>query len=53
MGETRSAYIILAETPERKKPLGRPKRRWKVNIKMYLKGIRWEDMDWIPLAQEW
>jgi hypothetical protein len=32
--------------------LGRPKRRWEDNIKMYLKEIGWGDMDWTDLAQD-
>jgi hypothetical protein len=42
MGEMRSAYKILVGKPERKRPLGRPMRRWEDNIKMDLKGIGWE-----------
>jgi hypothetical protein len=35
------------------KPGGkRPRRRWVDNIKMYLKGIGWDGMDWINLAQD-
>jgi hypothetical protein len=37
--------------PEEKRPLGRPKRRWVDHIKMHLKEIEWDDMDWIDLAQ--
>jgi hypothetical protein len=36
--------------PERKKPLGRPKRRWE-DIRMDLREIGWGGMDWIDLAQ--
>jgi len=39
------------EKPERKRPLGRRKRRWKDNIKMDLQGVGWS-MDWIDLAQD-
>jgi hypothetical protein len=39
------------ENPEGKRPLGRPRRRWVNNIKMDLKEIGWDDMDWIDLAQ--
>jgi hypothetical protein len=34
MGEKRTAYRILVGTPEGKRPLGRPRRRWVNNIKM-------------------
>jgi len=30
-------------------PLRRPRPRWKDNIKMDLKDVRWEDVDWIYL----
>jgi hypothetical protein len=39
------------ENPEGKRPLGRARRRWVVNIKMDLRGIGWDGMDWIDLAQ--
>jgi hypothetical protein len=38
--------------PEGKRPLGRPRRRWKDNIRMDLRGIRWGGMDWIDLAKD-
>jgi hypothetical protein len=37
--------------PEGKRPLGRPRRRCVNNIKMDLREIGWDDMDWIDLAQ--
>jgi hypothetical protein len=37
--------------PERRRPLGRPRRRWLNNIKMDLREIGWDCMDWIDLAQ--
>jgi hypothetical protein len=39
MGEKRNAYRILAGMPERKRPPGRPRRRWEDNIKIGLKDI--------------
>jgi hypothetical protein len=33
--------------------LGNPKCRWKNNIKVHPKEMRWEGMDWINLAQNW
>jgi hypothetical protein len=33
-------------------PLGRPRRRWEDNIKMYLREIGFGDVDWIRLAQD-
>jgi hypothetical protein len=47
----RGAYIILVGRPEGKRPLGRPRRRWEDNIKVYLGEIGFGDVDWIHLAQ--
>jgi hypothetical protein len=52
MWETRNAYRILVEKPERKRPLGRPRRKWLDNIKMDLREIGLDGMDWIELAQD-
>jgi hypothetical protein len=52
MGETRNAYMILVGKPDGKRPLGRPRRRWMDNIKIYLREIGWDGMDWINLAQD-
>jgi hypothetical protein len=38
--------------PVGKRLLGRPRHRWEVNIKMDLREIRWEDADWMHLAQD-
>jgi hypothetical protein len=50
-GEGRCGYMILVERPEERRPIGRPRRRWKDNIKMYLQQVEW-GMDWIELAQD-
>jgi hypothetical protein len=39
-------------SPEGKRPLGRPRRWWVGNIKLYLLGIGWGGVDWIALAQD-
>jgi hypothetical protein len=52
MVEKRNACRILVRKPERKRPLGRPRRRWVTNIKMHLREIEWDGMDWISLAQD-
>jgi hypothetical protein len=44
-------YRVLVGKPEGKRPLGRPRRRWEYNIKMYLQEVRCGDMDRIQLAQ--
>jgi hypothetical protein len=38
--------------PEVKKPLGRPRRRRVDNIKMDLRNIGWDGIDWIDLAED-
>jgi hypothetical protein len=45
-------YRVLVAKPEGKRPLGRPRRRWEVNIKMHLQRVGWEGMDWIDVAQD-
>jgi ribosome biogenesis protein Nip4 len=52
MGEVRNAYKILIGKPESKRPLRRPRRRWEDNIRMYLREIGCEVVDWIHLAQD-
>jgi hypothetical protein len=39
MGDRRSAYRVLVERPEGKRPLGRPCRRWENDIKMDLQEV--------------
>jgi hypothetical protein len=45
MVEERGVYRVLVGKPEGKRPLGRPRRRWKDNIKMDFQevggGISW------------
>jgi hypothetical protein len=43
--------MILVGKPDGKRSLGRPRRRWVDNIKMDLREIEWNSMDWIDLAQ--
>jgi len=38
MGERRVAFRVLVGMPERKRPLGRPRNRWK-DIKMHLQQV--------------
>jgi hypothetical protein len=37
MGEERKVYRVLVGKPESKRPLGRPRRRWKNDIRMDLR----------------
>jgi hypothetical protein len=52
MGEKRNVYRLLLGKPEGKRPLGRPRHRRMVNIKMDLLEIGLNVVDWIGLAQE-
>jgi hypothetical protein len=47
MEAKRDAYRILVGKPE-----GRPRRRWVDNIKMDLREIGWDGMDWIDLPED-
>jgi hypothetical protein len=51
-GEGRNVYRVLVGKPEGKRLLGRPRRRWEDGIKMDLREIGWEGVEWIHLAQD-
>jgi hypothetical protein len=48
MRETR----ILVGKPEGKRPLGKPRRWWVDNVKMDLRDLGWDGVDWIKVAQD-
>jgi hypothetical protein len=48
----RNVYKVLMGKPEGKRPLGRPRPRWKDGIRLDLREIGWESVDWIQLAQD-
>jgi hypothetical protein len=52
MGEERGVHRVLVGKPEGKRPLGRPRRRWEVNIKMDLEEVGVGCGDWIESAQD-
>jgi hypothetical protein len=52
IGEKRNVYRLLVGKPERKRPLGRPRRRWIDNIKLDLLKIGVSVLDCIGLAQD-
>jgi hypothetical protein len=52
MLDIRNAYKILVEKREWKRSLGRPRRRWKNNIGMYLIGIECCGVGWIHVTQD-
>ena len=52
MGEGRGVHRVLVGKLEGKRPLGRPRRRWEVNIKMDLQEVGGDFGDWMELAQD-
>ena len=52
MGQKIGLYRVLVGKPECKRPLGRPRRRWKNNIKVDIQEVGCRGMDWIKLAQD-
>ena len=51
MGVGRGVYRVLVGKPERKRPLGRPRRRWDDNIKVDHQEVGGSCGDWMDLAQ--
>jgi hypothetical protein len=43
---------VLIGNSEENIPLERPRYRWEYSIKMDLKGVQWESVDSIDLAEE-
>ena len=52
MEEGKSTFKILTGKPTGKRPLGRPRRRWEDNIRMYLEEIGINAGNWIDSAQD-
>jgi hypothetical protein len=52
MGEKRNAGRILVGKPEGTRPLGKLRHWWVDNIKMDLRDIEWDGVDWIDLTQD-
>jgi len=52
VGEERGVYRVLVRKPEGRRTLGRPRRRWVDNIRMYLQEVGCGYMDSIGLAQD-
>jgi hypothetical protein len=50
MGDRRGAYRVLVKEREGRRPLERPRCRWKDNIKTDLREVGW-GVKWIDLAQ--
>ena len=53
MGEGKGVHRVLVGKPEGKRPLGRPRRRWEDNIKMYFLeagcGV-WTGSSWLRIG---
>jgi hypothetical protein len=49
--ERRGVYRVLVGKSEGKRPLRRPRHRWKDSIKMDLQEVGWGSVDWIDLDQ--
>jgi hypothetical protein len=52
MGEGRGVYRVLVGRSEGRRPLRRPRCRWEDNIKMDLREIGIDEVNWIWLAQD-
>ena len=52
MGERRHEYMVLVGKPKRKRPLGRPRRRWEDIMKVDLQEVGCGGVDWIELARD-
>jgi hypothetical protein len=57
MGVTTNSYILIAQNilvgkSEGERPLGRPRRRWDDIIRLDLREIGWEGINWIHLPPD-
>jgi hypothetical protein len=52
IGEGRGIYRVLVVRPEGMRPLGRPRHRWVDNIKIDLREIGINGVNWIHLPQD-
>jgi hypothetical protein len=52
MEDKTNAHKVLLGKPEGNEPPGRPKHRWKDNIKINLKETGSKEVNWIHLAQD-
>jgi hypothetical protein len=50
--ETGNVYKVMVGKPEGKGPFGRPRHRWEGNIRMDLREIGWESVNWFHLSQD-
>jgi hypothetical protein len=52
MGVLRNSCKSLVGTPEGERPLGRSRHRWEDNIRIGLRKIGCEGVDWMHLTQD-
>jgi hypothetical protein len=52
MRQMRNAHSNLVRKPKGKGPLRRPRRKTEDNIRMDLRDIWWENVDWTLLTQD-
>jgi hypothetical protein len=53
MGDSRRAYRVLVQRPERKRTTGKPRRRREENMNMYLKEVdvkAWNGLIWLMIG---
>jgi hypothetical protein len=51
-GEGTGVHRVLVGTPEGRRLLGRPRRRWEGNIKMDLEEVGWGCGDWMERVED-
>jgi hypothetical protein len=51
-GEGRDVYRVLVGRPEGKRPLGKPRHRWEDDIKIDLRELGIDGVNWIRMAQD-
>jgi len=51
-GGHRGAYRVLVARLEGRRPLGRPRHKWK-GIEMDIQEVGWGGTDWIAVSQDW
>jgi hypothetical protein len=52
MGEERKVYKVLVGKPEGKRPLEIPRRRWEDGIRMDLREMGLDGVEWSRVAQD-
>jgi hypothetical protein len=53
MGEDIGVYRVLVGKPEGKRPLGRPRRKWRIILRLIfrkLEGVVWTGWSWLRIG---